>query len=586
MNTGTNVPSEHLVELCPVTFLGSSASQEDGLIKVNAFHGTRPFANDDKYKDILALNLCDVANRLEAAKYYGFHDKWIDKENELTGKPFYNIFSQFYAMRWKHARDTNEVVRINWAEEGQHRMFDWILIYTASKYTQEQPYLVPGSINEDFLRNQGLADLEEFKSEANTIKKSTKLDVIKCINNLLSQDLSPQTYNPLLEPIKASFRTLRPNDDIDEKLSGREVKNASTLIELLRNESVASKEDKRLSSHLSISDVLTYEAKRINSDIVTRWLYNEVRSFANSILRLPFISFYLCSFDTQQPILDRNIHKIPISKKTADLLKKLNEDSTPSDYRDLSPDPDFLKTKEMTQFLDNPREHANRQYVAFSLAATPKFCPKEDGGDKRWTMEEDNGEYIYKKPPPPFMNTLDGMTIDTTSNDLVSMNTQMVNFVVFFPVTMAATHADTEKRIKDTKYVLKHHLYPSKTQFNNVLPVYELFYGNEKCTDFFEDTMVDTTTAIFFAMMMNSVLAFDSNLERFERMMHVIKTDETSLGATKFKKRLGKNSLHPVYQFMIHLTMDSLTSTFSTSPIMADPQLEKNRIPKFFRRSN
>ena len=586
MNTETSVPSEHLVELCPVTFLGSTASQEDGLIKVNAFHGTRSLANDDDYNDILSLDLRDKANRLKAAEHYGFDDDWLTIENDFQGQSgpnFFKIMTKFYAMRWQHARDTNQVVRINWAEEGQHRMFDWILIYTASRYTREQPHLVAGSIDENFLRNQGLADLEEFKSEAKTIETSTGLNVIDCIDKLLCQELSSDTYNPLLEPIKASFRTLRSNEEIDKNLSGRGQKDGRALINLLRNESRASKEDKRLSSHMSVSDVLMYATNQINKDIIERW-------------------------QNCEPVLDREIFKVPISNaKNAALLNKLNDDTTMDEYRKLSPDPNFLKTSEMIQFIENPREHANCQEIAMSLGATPLFRAKEDGGDERWTKdEEDDVEYKLKQPPPPFMNTLDGMLIDISNNDLVFMNTQMVNFVLFFPVAMAATHNDTDSvsRIKETKYVLKHHLYPSKTQFNDILPVYELFFGNEKCKSFLDDTMVDTTTAIFFAMMMNAVLTFDSSLERFERMLNVIKTDETSLGPTKFKRRLGKNKrlascskksstftqqrifyLQPIPLLLSFRTPNwkkTGSRDFSVAPIVADSHSEKNPNLDFF----
>ena len=120
----------------------------------------------------------------------------------------------------------------------------------------------------------------------------------------------------------------------------------------------------------------------------------------------------------------------------------------------------------------------------------------------------------------------------------------MVNMLLFLPKALAATHnenCDDDKRFKVTTYILKHHLRPTPQQMSAFdVNAYQSHFGDAPPNKgFFDSSMADATTGIFFATLMNAVLSFDNNLERFERMCSKLQLNEATMGSPEFKKRLG-----------------------------------------------
>ena len=377
--------------------------------------------------------------------------------------------------------------------------------------------IIPGSMDEAFLRHEGLVQQDGFKNQALTITTATDLlEVEEIIEQELRRPVSDKKYNHLKTPIRASIRVLKPTEDIQVAN-----KSAEMLVSLLRLESTASKNDKRQSSRLSCTDTLSHETQRID---------RRIKESGRALV--------------SEPKLEEAVFTILNPKKWD--FSKLDENSDDkASYLKVSPDPAFMQLKEMDEYIENPFDDASYVKLATQLDAVADFRSKSsESPDERWT-EETEPHFHSNRMPPPFMNTYDGMKIDAPQKKIAEakMNTQMVNHILFLPLAMAATHnenTDDDARISTTRYMLKYHLYPSLTQLPQLQKPYTMFYSKESSKTFFDDNMTDTTTAMFFSLMMNAVLTFDSSLNRFNRMCETLSKDEAQFGTKTFKKRLGE----------------------------------------------
>ena len=472
---------------------------------------------DEETKSILLKDLGVKEDREHVAKYFGFLDDWKTKEDELKNRDTTKIIDTFYKMRWNTTKnDTNDALMFT-AEEGQHRLILWVALYCGSVYTEDQPYIQHKSLDEAFLRSNGLHDLERFRSQAMEITTTTDLNVYEIAESIVGKDrtLIGNEYDPMHTPLWVNFRVLRPKHAIDDM---KDELNASLILELIRSNSLLSKMEKADTSKQTVMDTVMQIFAIILQETSQR-----TQRWGPNIKGDKFI-----------------FKKMPVNK-----LLNINGDETQQEYLAKYPDPLFLRIKEIRDWVVNPSNSDSLKALQEALQSEAVLYEYETTKDPRH-VEVGNVMYKSNIVTPPYNNTHGSMETMYHKNinakkHKVTLDTKMMNTILFFPVVMAATMKNTisdEARVAQVNYYFKYHMVPGLTNFQLTKghAMYDIIGSN----NFWEPGLAAMNVSIYLTKMYNAVMAFDPTGNRFLEMLSKLNEDEARMGQEKFLAMLGE----------------------------------------------
>ena len=215
--------------------------------------GTKPVFEDICHLDLFRhLDECLKVWDLDVERLELY---WKTKEEELK-RPlkWYERNHATYEFIWSAKFACEEGFDMGYPWEGQHRAIAAVMMYCASKFTAEQPLIVPGSLDLDYYKDGEIRHLTQFSSQQERFDNAAfdpKSALAYLIGGTTTQAISQYDMkkNKLANPFECNSCRMRPTSALQEEMG--DTFSASGLEQLVKNESILTRKGETTTSWLT-----------------------------------------------------------------------------------------------------------------------------------------------------------------------------------------------------------------------------------------------------------------------------------------------------------------------------------------------
>ena len=406
--------------------------------------------------------------------------------------------------------------KISYPREGQHRMLSALLHYCGSKFTREQPKIVPNSLTLEFFTEESKMHLMDAYQDQQHIFLQAVKDKI----------------NPL-EILKEILKNKNPEEILHRPLRA---KIAHTYdLPKIRGVLGGSYKSADLQSLILDDSKLCRETKTRCSDQTRLELYLNIIAIANDMMSP--LAETLSIKEGQLP--DYMHWPKGIKWKTDD------ED----DYKLTFPKNKILKEESYNEYTRDSSPIGMENARRFIFSVSPGLYDRADTHDPRHSIEgkhEGQSVKVPKTTSAPYVNALPTFYINATTKakDVRKSGTLEGNTYFFLPPLLGAAHGrDKKPVVQACEYIIQHRLIPGDSFHPTLLQPQANYCGISPdgvgLYIFGPKSCHAVSSAVFLTHMANAVLCFDPNLTRLRKALENVRDTSGQFSDDEMMKFFG-----------------------------------------------